>query len=142
MRTSFPGRRLGRGFTLIELLTTLAVMTLVLGLVPIALDRIVPRRQLDAQAQRLVTGLRDLRSDAMASGMVKTVGIKDDGSLWVGERRLALAEPVAASLDSHLRQIAFHPDGSTSGGEIVLASPAGELRLRVSAATGLVRVLP
>jgi general secretion pathway protein H len=126
------------GFTLLELLTALAVISLTLALAPMAFDRMAPRRQLDAQSQALASGLRDLRALAQLSGTVQSARL-ERGALWLGERRHALPEGIAVD-GGALARVTFFPDGSSSGGDLLLTSAHGARQIVVRRATGRVQV--
>jgi len=125
------------GFTLIELLVALAILAIAVSLAPMSFDRMAPRRQLEAQAEQLASELRDLRSLALVTGSLRQARTQG-GALWLGDSKKDLPEGLAIQAPS--APVVFFPDGSSSGGELVLSGPAGERRITVTMATGSVRV--
>lgn len=134
-----PAARATFGFTLLELLVVLAVMTFALVLVIGYRPPWSGRFELEALASELASGLRAVRSEAIAddrpaalefdlahrryragNGVPKQLpaGVTVQLLTVVGERR------GPASGD-----IRFNPDGSSTGGRIVLAR--GKLRVAV-----------
>lgn len=98
------------GFTLVELLVALAVLALVVGLVvPYATGG---ARRADAAASEIAAALRLARSTALREARVVSVSAPD--------------RPGA---------IVFHPDGSSSGGDVTI----GAVTLAVDRLTGRVR---
>ncbi|MSP89368.1 MAG: prepilin-type N-terminal cleavage/methylation domain-containing protein [Alphaproteobacteria bacterium] len=98
------------GFTLVELLAALAVLALVVGLVvPYATGG---GRQTGAAASEIAAALRQARSTALRE-----------------------ARAVSVSAPGRPDAIVFHPDGSSSGGDIAI----GAVTLVVDRLTGRVR---
>ncbi len=132
-----------RGFTLLELLVVLAIGSLLVALVPPAFDRLREVSQYRDTVRTMLVDLRQARQQAQTSGQVvnfridlpgRRFGI--EGSPW---RELPAALEIRATIGTrgvpeHAEQanIAFLPDGGSSGGTIELVRPSGGgVRLRV-----------
>ena len=124
------------GFTLLELLVVLAVIALIAAAVPVALRQMMPAQQLKVAAADLATQLRDLQSTAVRTGRTQAFGAQTAREVPPGIT-IEMFAPGAGTLS--MRAIDFHPDGSTSGGRIVLSSGERRRELQVSALTGRVR---
>ncbi len=126
------------GFTLLEMLVVIAIATLIAGL---GFPRL--QGQIGAQEWRTATAsatalLRDARARALRGGRVTTVAVAADGTaLRLDGDALVLPHTVRVTASGPL---AFHADGSASGGDIAITSGARVARLGVAADTGLVSV--
>jgi general secretion pathway protein H len=136
------------GFSLIEMLAALAVVALTTALVmPLAL-RPSDALRLDAAAQDLVSALRLTRAAAIAhnadaaltidverrrfqSPAVPTRSLPGDLTL-----KLKIAEPERARSQGGFR---FFPDGSSTGGDMVLALRGKETKICVDWLSGIAR---
>jgi general secretion pathway protein H len=137
------------GFTLIEILVVLAIMGVVLGLI---IGRGPMRsRGLEARAAAgaLAQALRAARAQAIAAD--HDVGVAIDPARHVfaidgGPVRLLAADlavsvlPPALHGPGPVRLIRFSPDGSATGGEVVLGSGSHRLGVSVEWLTGRVSV--
>jgi len=135
-----PGQR---GFTLIELLVVLAIGAMLIGLVPMAFNRLQEGSQYRDTVRALVTGLRQARQQAVTSG--RTVVYQID----LNQRQFGLQDrpqrPLPSGLEvktmvgeldgaaaNGMALIAFLPEGGSTGGSIELARPSGGgVRIRV-----------
>ena len=138
------------GFTLIEVLVALAVIGLALGIVAMRGPQRSPALDLRAAAGTVAGTLRLARSRAIAGN--HTVGVAFD----VAGPRLRLdgaparslppgvAMAVTATLDntagSRLAAIRFAPDGSASGGRVVLEDRGRRIQVGVDWLTGRVSI--
>jgi general secretion pathway protein H len=120
------------GFTLLELLVVMAVLSLLLTTVPPLLSRALPGAELRGAAQQVTAGLRQARGRAIATGR-DTALVLDLEARWFQvegvQRRRPLPEGVGLRLTTAESEVAarrrgrvrFYPDGSSSGGRIILA---------------------
>ena len=151
MIASLPHDRAGTaGFTLIELLVALAIIALVAGIGVAYLggspsDRI----RLEAAARHLAEGLRVSRAAAVLRNAEIALTVDADRHTFespaVSRRRidseiavrLTIAEP--ERLTSARGGFRFFPDGSSTGGEILLGLRGREARICVNWLSGEAR---
>lgn len=149
-------RRRAAGFTLVEIVVVLAVAALLMTAVPTLFDAMLPGVQLKGAARRTMATLRLARDTAVRTG-VDTALVID-----VEARRLDLAGFRSVSLPSGLNldlevasrelldrergAIRFFPDGSSTGGRILISrgqgAAASGYQVGVDWLTGRVRALP
>ena len=140
-----------RGFTLIELLVVLAIIGLLLVLVPGFLWRPQPGLEVRVAARSLADGLRQTRSDALATNRerVFTVDVEErrfrpgqDRPLEPLNGALELGLETARSelVDAGSGQIRFFPDGSSTGGRITVTMHEQRAAVVVDWLTGQVDI--
>lgn len=148
-------RRLAqRGFTLIELLVVLAIGAMLVGLVPVAFNKMQEGSQYRDTVRAIVSELRQARQRAIATGQVTVYQIdlnqRQFGILGKPQRLLPESleiKTVVGQLDvvpsSGLALIAFLPEGGSTGGtiELVRVSGAG-VRIRVDWLLGQITQTP
>ena len=146
--TATAHRRATSGFSLIEMLAALAVVALATALVmPLAL-RPSDALRLDAAAQDLVAALRLTRAAAIAHNSDAALTIDVERRTFASpaaparslpadlSMKLKIAEPEQARSQGGFR---FFPDGSSTGGEMVLALRGKEARICVDWLSGIAR---
>jgi general secretion pathway protein H len=138
-----------QGFTLLEMIVVLAIMGVVIGVV--VTRGPVRSRGLDARAAAgsIAQALRSARAQAIersqtvnvAIDPVKHVLAPDGGAVraLAPDMQVAVLPPAFPGRGS-ARLISFAPDGSASGGEILLGSGKRRLRISVEWLTGQVKV--
>ena len=143
---SAPGarRRRAAGFTLVELLVVFALLALIVGLVPIAFNRLNESAQYRDTVRAVLTDLRAARQSAQSQGVetrfdvdlkARTFGVEGGARHQVPEP-LTFGAVMAA--DGQLA-IRFLPRGGASGGSVDLIRPSGSgVRLRVDWFSGRV----
>jgi general secretion pathway protein H len=149
MAVEYARRRVS-GFTLIELLVVFAIMALVVGLVPVAMDRMRDGAQYRDAVRTVLNQLRAAREQAVASGR-DTSFVMDLAQRQYGLQSSALStlpeslqmKAVVAELEggqpSELLTIRFLPSGGSSGGSVEILRSAGNgVRLRVDWLSGRV----
>jgi general secretion pathway protein H len=109
------------------------------------------RGQLDAAAQGIAAGLRDTRTRAMATGKPQWFKLDLRRHAYTTPGRDPRSLPAQATLDvtsaaigasqPGIARIGYFPDGSSSGGHIVLSEPHLAMRVNVDWLTGAVTVL-
>jgi general secretion pathway protein H len=127
------------GFTVLELLVALAVLVLVIGLAAARWSGGGHALGLETEARKLASALRIARGSAIRANTPRDVMFDAAGRSYrlAGEAvvRLSRAERVTAP-----PIIRFLPDGSSSGGRIVLAHADTSVRVDVDWITGRVTV--
>lgn len=146
---SSTGTRASRGFTLIEMLAVIVLIAIAVTVTAVSL-RGRARGQLEASAQRVAAGLRDTRMRAMATGKPQWFTVDLRGHAWAGPGREPHAFPADADVrvtsaaqdtdQAGLARIRYFPDGSSSGGNVVLSHDQRSTRIDVDWLTGAVTV--
>jgi general secretion pathway protein H len=134
-------RERARGFTFIELMIVLAIAALGAVMVAPALDAGIDSREVRRAVRQLAATMQYCRREAVATGSLKRLRIKpdenrietDDGARWAVLTERALIERVDGGWDAGLGMydVAFFPNGSTSGAEILIVSRQDRSRNRM-----------
>lgn len=121
------------GFTLLEILVVIILLALVIGLVVGAGPAESPAASLESAADRVAGALRLARGEAIAHDRRVAVTLDPLArTLRAGTdpaSRLAAGVVVVTTVTNETPHIVFAPDGTASGGPIILA--AGELRREI-----------
>jgi general secretion pathway protein H len=140
-----------RGFTLLELVVALAIAAILLGLVmPRSLDR-QDRATLRQGARDLARALRQTRNEAIASDRPQIFSLDLVHRLYRGAGQRAAAslparsevrlytatEEMAGAKEGAIR---FYPDGSSTGGGVVLVGNGEHIAVMVDWLTGGISV--
>ncbi len=141
-----PGTGKDRGFTLLELMVVLALLTLLIGLVLPGLLKSYQREQERSKIRRFLTMLRTARSEAVTRHQrvrlavdVDTGHYQLEGLAGHGILNLRLKDPhlVWEDMDRRRGYIIFYPDGSSSGGKLVIINSVGrQYRVEIDTITG------
>lgn len=120
-----------RGFTLIELIVVLVIAALLMAAVPALFSAAFPGLELKSAARRTAATMRLARASAIRRGSesVLLVDLARHRLELSGYHSLTLPEGVALKLETASRElvddqrglIRFYPDGSSSGGRIILS---------------------
>ncbi|MBK1702604.1 type II secretion system protein GspH [Thiococcus pfennigii] len=146
-------RRAAAGFTLMELLVVLALIAAVLAVTPPLIGQALPGVELKAAARRTVAGLRLARTEAIRSGRdaaftldVEGRSFRVDGDYRSGrlpkDIRVRLEAAERETDGDRMGAIRFFPDGSSTGGLIVLAREGRGYEVGVNWLTGAIRMAP
>ena len=142
------GRSGTAGFTLIEMLVTLAIMGIATALALGGMGSISAGRRMAFTSDVIAAEIDRLRVEAMRTGRRGRLVFE------LGAERFLSSRPGAGAISTHGAQVTMEtrpggkvdpgeiwllPDGSSTGGRIVLAAQGGGVVLSVSALTGLVR---
>jgi general secretion pathway protein H len=137
------------GFTLIEMLAVIVLLAIGATLTAVSLHG-RSRGQLQAAAQGMAAGLRDTRTRAMATGEPQwfTLDLRAHSFTVPGRSPRGLPADAtlratsAATADSQpgIARIGYFPDGSSSGGHIILSARQRVLRVDVDWLTGAATV--
>lgn len=130
-----------RGFTLIELVVALSIAAFAVALVPFAAERFFAGSEYRSTVRDLTTSIRSARMLAMKTGQQQVFQLDTvSGAFTVGGKA---AGRVAESIEIELRVaqseidetgvggIRFYPDGSSTGGSVILRRQGGGVQLRV-----------
>lgn len=134
----------GDGFTLLELLLVIALIAVALGIVSVAVGQGLQAAKERQVLTGMVSALRETRTRAVISGAptllqfdltsrtFKVAGRPAQG--WPADVaiRLTTAESLGAS-------VAFFPDGSSSGGNLLVERAGRHWRIDIGWLTGSVR---
>ena len=158
-----------RGFTLVELLVVLLIISVLLVAAPIAFDRILPGLELKADARDFANLMREARLRAIRDNDEVTVVIDVAQRVyWLGEAgtpgqsptpspnpspnpsgpRGAFSEGVSVTLRTaeseqigeDIGRIRFFPDGTSTGGGVLLERRGREYGVVVDWLYGHVRI--
>jgi len=137
------------GFTLLEMIVVLAIMGLLIGVVVMHGPVHSQALQTRAAAGALAQALRQARATAMAQSRDVSVVIDPathsfaaDGGpvLHVAPSMQLAVLPPALRARGNARMIRFSPDGSATGGEVLLGSAGRRVEIDVQWLTGQVQV--
>jgi len=139
------------GFTLVELIVVLAIGGLLLALTPPLITAALPGVELKAGARRAAGALRQTREIAIAQGIEATWLLNIETGQYRVEgqgRQGALPDGIKIELvtaqdelrSERLGGIRFFPDGSSSGGRLILKRGEGGLQVGVNWLTGRILV--
>lgn len=140
-----------RGFTLIELLVVLAIIGLLVAAIPGFLLRDNEAFDLDRATREMANGLREVRNAALFENRDQLFGIDVERRQFLpgeGATPIQLKQNInlrfvtarREQLTGSIGQIRFHPDGSSTGGRVLLTSGAFENRIDVDWLTGLISI--
>lgn len=142
--------RHARGFTLVELLVVFAILALLLGLAPVAFDRMRDGAQYRDTVRGMASQLRAARYQALSEGREVSFAVDmdrraygfGDASHWQPLPPALRLRAVVSGVELHgagIASIRFLPGGGATGGsiEIIRSSGAGT-RLRVDWLSGRV----
>ena len=144
------------GFTLVELLVVLGIATLMMVAVPPLISAVIPGVELKDGARRTLAVLRLARERAIRSGAdtALVVDVAERRLELPGYRSVSLPDGVVLWLEAAEREmidedrgaIRFFPDGSSTGGRLIIARGEEGSRsgyeVGVTWLTGRVRVVP
>ena len=147
----WPIRR-DQGFTLIELLVVFAIAALLIGVIPVAFDRLRESAQYRDTIRGLVSEMRRTRTSAMAQGRElrfivdlreHTYGLEGQPQRTLPPTMEYRAVVASKELRNDAAAILFLPDGGATGGSIdILRSSGAGVRLRVDWLSGRVTQEP
>jgi general secretion pathway protein H len=141
-----------RGFTLVELLVVLAIAALAMSAVPPLFSAAMPGVEMKAAARRTVSSLRLARELAIRRGtdVALIVDVEQRRLELPGHKTLTLPTRLDVTLEAADREmlddrrgaIRFFPDGSSTGGRIILSHGESGYQVGVIWLTGRVRMAP
>lgn len=145
------GRPDSRGFTLLELLVVVAIMAALTAAFPIALNRFVPARRVDAATRELVADIRLAQARSVSSGKPVFIEPAAHGYriLSGAKRELVAVREWRASTDLGLQaldgsagadSLRVFADGSSTGALFTIRDGTRLRGVTVSELTGRVRL--
>ncbi len=147
--------RLGRcpGFTLLELVVVLALATALIALVPPLISAAIPGVELKSSARRVAAGMRLAREEAIRTGRDIAFTLDLEGRSYQVDgpfRRVTLPAGLDIKMtaaesemeDGHGGAVRFFPDGSSTGGRVILARNDTGWQVGVQWLTGRIQVAP
>ena len=129
MRMLTAGRD-SRAFTLVELIMVLMLIAVSLAIVIPNIGKGLQEREVRSSALNLAAAARDLRSRALFEGVAQqlVINLPQNSYLIARSREVQLPADVkfaavegGEAIDRDTKRFYFFPNGSTLGGEIVLA---------------------
>ncbi len=135
------------GFTLFEMLLVLAILALIAFFSLPLLYRPADRLDMRATAYDMVNQLRAARSAAIRSNQPRAMTVDiDTRRYWVSgvTKRKQIADSISVvfvtlqkeRVSSSQARLQFHPDGSATGGAIILSQNAQRAVVRIDWMTG------
>ncbi|MGZ8426049.1 MAG: prepilin-type N-terminal cleavage/methylation domain-containing protein [Candidatus Binatia bacterium] len=148
---TLPAGKDNRGFSLLELVLVLVVMGISLAIVVPNIGRRMQEREVRSSALGLAAMARELRSRALVDGIAQQliVSMPHNTYLVPKVREVHLPEDVriasiagGEAMERDTKRFYFFPNGSSLGGEIVIASSASSISylIRLEPLTGKIEV--
>lgn len=151
-RMSIRSGQARRGFTLVELLVVLAIAALAMAAVPSLFSAAMPGLEMKSAARRTLTSLRLTRELAIRQGtdLALIVDVEERRLDVPGHRSLSLPKRLELRLEAAEREmideqrgaIRFFPDGSSTGGRILISLGDSGYQVGVTWLTGRVQLAP
>jgi general secretion pathway protein H len=133
------------GFTLIEMIIVLVVLSLVAGLVIARGPSRSPTVEVRSAATQVLQGMRAARAQALAAGQTQAFTVDATQHAYRIGRGTPQPLPKRVGLDMEVagkpaRAIDFLPDGSSTGGTVLLTGTTRRMTVSVDWLSGRIRV--
>ena len=136
-----------QGFTLLELMVVFVIMGMMLAVAPPLLSSAMPTLTLRGAAQDLVLNLNRVRSQAITRSQPQGIRFYPDQGYYLvgpksqredlsGETRLQVEGGIPLDDGSDGQLVRFFPDGSSSGGSVVLRNGNRGYQIEINWLTG------
>lgn len=134
------------GFTLIELLVVFSIVAMLVGITPVAFERMRLAADYRDTLRGVMADLRAARQNALAthSEVRFTVNLEQRNYIVQGQSSKVIPEPLVlrvvvagTEVTHHSAGIRFFPDGGATGGSVEIVRPTGNgARIRVDWLSG------
>ena len=137
-----------RGFTLLELLVTMTIAGLLASVVAPRLLDTARHARLRTAAERMAVTLREARATSRRTAQPESVVVDPTGKGYTsGGKAFPLTpdetisfKPYLERQDAATNALTFMPDGSSSGGTVIVAHGADSVRVDIDWLTGRISV--
>ena len=144
-------RRAQRAFTLLEMLAVILLIGIAAAAVSVSVTQGLASARVRAASVELAAALRATRAQAIVKGHEQTFELDTKNASYhaAGGKPVALPKGMRLSItsaredqpDNHTGRIRFFPDGSSTGGHIVLQRGERHWQVNVAWLTGAVSVV-
>lgn len=139
------------GFTLLEMLVVILLVGIAAAAVSVSVTQGLASARINAASGEIAAGLRATRAQAVVQGKEQYFDVDIRNDTWSDPKRKDVRLPAGLKLsitsaledrpNNYTGRIRFFPDGSSTGGHIILTSGSRQWRINVSWLTGQVAVL-
>lgn len=147
----FPVPVRAAGFTLLEMLVVILLIGIAAAAVAVSVTQGLASARINAASGEIAAALRATRAQAIVQGKEQHFDVDPRNDTYSDAKRKDVRLPAGLELsvtsaledrpDAHTGRIRFFPDGSSTGGHIVLRSGRRQWRINVSWLTGQVAVV-
>lgn len=124
------------GFTLIETLVVLGILGLISGLAFPRLQAMTRGAEYRASVMAAAALLRETRAAALRTAQPRRLAVAGDGALVAGATTAAAPDTIRFIVEPDTG-IVFQPDGTSSGGRLIVQGIGRAARFAVSRTTGI-----
>lgn len=140
-----------RGFTLLEMLVVILLIGIAAAAVSVSVTQGLTGARINAASGEIAAALRATRAQAIVQGKQQYFDVDLRNDTWSDPKRKGVRLPAGLKLaitsamedrpNDYTGRIRFFPDGSSTGGHIILTSGSRQWRINVSWLTGQVAVV-